>query len=61
MDGSPNLPSGYAALIGLTYVPPLWRKLMDHRVLAHYGGDITQINVQPRLRKKIMARYAAAA
>jgi len=61
MDGSPNLPSGYAALIGLTYFPPLWRKLMDHRVLAHYGGDITQVNVQPRLRNKIMARYAAAA
>ena len=57
MDGSPNLPSGYAALIGLTYFPPLWRKLMDHRVLAHYGGDITRVNVQPRLRKKVLARY----
>ena len=32
MDGAPNLPSGYAALIGVTYFPPLWRKLMDHRV-----------------------------
>jgi alkane 1-monooxygenase len=61
MDGAPNLPSGYAALIGLTYFPPLWRKLMDHRVLAHYGGDITKVNVQPRRRDKIVARYAAAA
>src|ERR1700752_3990945 len=61
MDGAPNLPSGYAALIGLTYFPPLWRKLMDHRVLAHYGGDINRVNVQPRRREKILARYGAAA
>ena len=61
MDGSPNLPSGYAALIGLTYFPPLWRKLMDHRVIEHYDGDISRVNVQPRLRNKMLARYGAAA
>jgi alkane 1-monooxygenase len=61
MDGAPNLPSGYAALIGVTYFPPLWRRLMDHRVLAHYGGDITRVNVQPRLRQKVLARYQPAA
>ncbi|MGH3266308.1 MAG: alkane 1-monooxygenase, partial [Trebonia sp.] len=60
MDGAPNLPSGYASLIGLTYVPPLWRKLMDHRVLEHYDGDITKANLQPRRRKKILARYGVA-
>jgi alkane 1-monooxygenase len=61
MDGAPNLPSGYASLIGLTYFPPLWRKLMDHRVLAHYGGDITRVNVQPRRREKILARFRVTA
>lgn len=61
MDGAPNLPSGYASLIGLTYFPPLWRRLMDHRVLEHYDGDITRANLQPRLREKILARYGAAA
>ncbi|MGH3959589.1 alkane 1-monooxygenase, partial [Mycobacterium sp.] len=60
IDGSPNLPSGYASLIGLTYFPPLWRKVMDHRVLAHYDGDITRVNMQPRRREKILARYGAA-
>jgi alkane 1-monooxygenase len=30
-------------------------------VLAHYGGDITRVNVQPRLREKMLARYGAAA
>jgi alkane 1-monooxygenase len=48
MEGAPNLPSGYASMISLTYFPPLWRKVMDHRVLAHYDGDITRVNLQPR-------------
>ncbi|MHA7649368.1 alkane 1-monooxygenase [Mycobacterium sp. ML4] len=57
MDGAPNLPSGYATLIGLTYVPAAWRKLMDHRVIEHYRGDITAVNIDPRKRDKILARY----
>ena len=61
MENAPNLPSGYASLIGLTYFPPLWRRLMDHRVLEHYDGDVSRVNVQPRLRKKVLARYGAAA
>ncbi|MEB3071343.1 alkane 1-monooxygenase [[Mycobacterium] vasticus] len=60
MSESPNLPSGYASLIGLTYLPPLWRRLMDHRVLAHYGGDITRVNIAPRRRAEILARHGAA-
>lgn len=48
MPGSPQLPAGYATLIGLAYFPPLWRRVMDHRVLAHYGGDLSRINVAPR-------------
>jgi len=59
MDEAPNLPSGYASLIGVTYFPPAWRKLMDHRVLEHYGGDITRANISPRRRAKILARYGA--
>jgi len=57
MDGAPNLPSGYASLIGLTYFPPLWRRLMDHRVLEHYNGDITKVNIHPRVRAKVLAKY----
>ncbi|BBZ25358.1 alkane 1-monooxygenase [Mycolicibacter hiberniae] len=56
-DDSPNLPAGYGALIGVTYFPPLWRRLMDHRVLAHYDGDITRANISPRRREEILARY----
>ena len=57
MEGAPNLPTGYASLIGVTYVPALWRKLMDHRVVEHYGGDITKANIHPRVRDKVLAKY----
>ncbi|MBW0016508.1 MAG: alkane 1-monooxygenase, partial [Mycobacterium sp.] len=59
MAGSPNLPSGYASMISLTYFPALWRKVMDHRVLEHYDGDITRVNLQPRRREKLLARYGS--
>jgi alkane 1-monooxygenase len=46
-DESPQMPAGYAAMVTLAYFPPLWRRIMDKRVLAHYGGDVTLANVQP--------------
>ncbi len=60
-DESPQLPAGYAAMILLAYVPPLWRRVMDKRVLAHYGGDVTQANIDPRRREQVLAKYGDAA
>lgn len=54
-EQAPQLPAGYAAMIVLAAVPPLWRRVMDPRVLAHYGGDITLANVQPRKRRRLLA------
>ena len=56
-DGAPNLPSGYASMICLAFIPPAWRKVMDPRVLAHYGGDISRANLQPVKREKLIVRY----
>lgn len=39
-DMAPQLPAGYGTMVVLAWVPPLWRRVMDPRVLAHYGGDI---------------------
>lgn len=47
---APQLPSGYATMLMLAWLPPLWRKVMDPRVLAHYGGDIGRVNVLKRDR-----------
>ncbi|MFF2088798.1 alkane 1-monooxygenase [Nocardia sp. NPDC058176] len=56
-DGAPELPSGYASLILIAYFPPIWRRVMDKRVLAHYDGDITRANIEPKRREKLLARY----
>jgi alkane 1-monooxygenase len=60
-DDSPQLPAGYAAMILLAYFPPLWRRVMDKRVLAHYGGDVTLANIQPAKRDKLIAKYGGPA
>ncbi|WP_225732667.1 alkane 1-monooxygenase, partial [Nocardia sp. JCM 34519] len=56
---APQLPAGYASMILFAALPPLWRAVMDHRVLAHYGGDVTLANIQPRKRRRILAAYGA--
>jgi alkane 1-monooxygenase len=58
---APALPSGYASMICLAYFPPLWRRVMDRRVLAHYDGDITRANLHPAKREKLLAKYQVAA
>ena len=56
----PELPSGYATMIVLAYATPLWCRVMDPKVLAHYDGDVTRANILPRKREKMLARYGAA-
>ncbi|MDP3970049.1 MAG: fatty acid desaturase [Nocardioides sp.] len=60
-EESPVLPTGYAGMIVLALFPPLWRRVMDQRVLDHFEGDVTRANIQPRKRAKILARYPAPA
>ena len=54
---APQLPAGYAAMLVLAYVPPLWFALMDRRVLAHYQGRIDQANLHPPRRLALLARF----
>jgi alkane 1-monooxygenase len=61
VDEAPQLPTGYAGMIVLAIVPPLWRAVMDHRVLAHYRGELELANVRPGLRERTLNRYRAAA
>ena len=32
-------------MIVLALVPPLWRRVMDGRVAAHYGSDLARANL----------------
>jgi alkane 1-monooxygenase len=41
---APTLPGGYPLMFILAMIPPLWRSVMDRRLLSHYGGDLMRIN-----------------
>ena len=60
-DDSPQLPAGYATMILFAYVPPLWYRVMNPRVVAHYGGNMAQSNIKPSIRDRVLAQYPAAA
>jgi len=61
VDEAPQLPTGYAGMILVAWVPPLWRRVMDRRLLDHYGGEVTRANIHPRARGRVISRYGAAA
>ena len=58
----PQLPSGYFGMFPLSYVPALWFRVMDPRLLAlpHVAGDLGRVNVDPRRRAALQARYGRA-
>ncbi len=57
-EEAPQLPAGYATMVVLAAVPPLWRRVMDPRVVAHYDGDVTRANLQPSARARLERRWA---
>ncbi|TFV55203.1 alkane 1-monooxygenase [Mycobacterium sp. PS03-16] len=57
-DEAPQLPAGYATMILLALVPPLWRRVMDWRVIEHYGGDLTRVGLRPRAAARLQRERA---
>jgi alkane 1-monooxygenase len=59
----PTLPSGYFGVYLIAYVPWLWFRMMDHRLLAlpHIEGDLGKINIDPDKRESIYRKYDKAA
>jgi len=58
----PELPNGYYGMYLLAYIPWLWYRVMDPRLLAlpHIRGDLGKVNIDPRRRAAIEARYGDA-
>lgn len=58
----PQLPSGYFGMFPLSYVPALWFRVMDPRLLAlpHVNGNLARVNIDqdPVRRAKLYARFA---
>jgi alkane 1-monooxygenase len=55
---APQLPAGYATMITVAYLPPLWFAWMDPRVMAHYGADLGLVNLQASARAKLAQRWS---
>lgn len=45
-DESPQLPGGYASMVLLALVPPLWRKIINPLVLSYYDHGKPEIQLQ---------------
>jgi len=56
-ESAPQLPAGYATMITVAYLPPLWFGWMDRRVMAHYRGELGLVNVQASARRRLMQRW----
>lgn len=57
----PRLPSGYPGCFVLAAVPPLWFRVMDPKLMRYAGGDIRKVNIDPKRKQRLHARYGAAA
>jgi alkane 1-monooxygenase len=53
-EEAPQLPAGYAAMVMLALCPPLWRRVMDRRVRAHYRGDVRLAALRPRQARALL-------
>ncbi len=55
----PRLPSGYFGMFLLAYLPRLWFKVMDPRLLAlpQVRGDLSRVNIDPAARAALQARH----
>lgn len=56
-DDVPQLPHGYGAMLLPAFIPSWWRKKMDQRLIEHYSGDLSKMNVYAPARESIMKRY----
>ncbi len=58
-DDVPRLPNGYFGMYLVAYVPWLWYRVMDRRLLAlpHVAGDLERVNIDPARREEMLRRY----
>jgi alkane 1-monooxygenase len=59
VEDAPQLPTGYAGMIVTAVIPPLWRRVMDRRVLEHYEGDVSRANLSPHVSARRRRRLTA--
>ncbi len=60
-ENLPTLPNGYFGMYLLAYLPWLWFRVMDRRLLQlpHVKGDLGRINIDPDARAAIVRKWEA--
>ncbi len=58
-ENLPQLPNGYFGMYMLAYMPWLWFKVMDKRLmeLPHVAGDLDNVNICPRAHPSIFLKW----
>jgi alkane 1-monooxygenase len=56
-DNLPSFPNGYFGMFPVAYVPWLWYKVMDKRLVEVTGGDINKINMLPAKREALIKKF----
>ena len=56
-DDVPTLPTGYGGCFAMAFIPPLWFKVMDKRVVEWAEGDLSKVNMHEPARARLEARW----
>ncbi len=58
-ENLPRLPNGYFGMYMLAYVPRLWFKVMDKRLMSlpHVDGDLDNVNIDPAAQPSIFLKW----
>jgi alkane 1-monooxygenase len=56
----PELPTGYPGMFFMAMIPPVFRSVMDRRVVEWAGGDLAKIQIDPARRKQIIRKFGAS-
>ena len=58
-DDLPSLPNGYLGMFVIAWIPPLWFRIMDGRLMAlpHVDGDLGKVNVNPQALPRLRSRW----
>jgi alkane 1-monooxygenase len=56
----PELPTGYPGMFFMAMIPPVFRSVMDRRVVEWAGGDLGKIQIDRARRKQIIRKFGAS-
>ena len=56
-EEAPQLPSGYFGMFLVAFLPPLWFRMMDPKVIKHAGRRADRINLDPGRRQALIEKY----